>query len=79
MDRAIPDPEAGGAPGALGGSPVRVVSCVRHRSASALQRWLRAGFALLTWDPEPETPLACWISGVPACPSIASERIFFFF
>ncbi|KAJ1200339.1 hypothetical protein NDU88_004163 [Pleurodeles waltl] len=57
------DPEAGGAlgaPGALGGSPVRVVSCVRHRSASALApaRWLRAGSALLTWDPEPETPLA---------------------
>ncbi|KAJ1105516.1 hypothetical protein NDU88_002922 [Pleurodeles waltl] len=52
------DPEAGGAPGALGGSLVRVVSCVRHRSASALRRWLRrAGFALLTWDPEPETPL----------------------
>ncbi|KAJ1215864.1 hypothetical protein NDU88_003471 [Pleurodeles waltl] len=49
---------------------VRVVSCVRHRSASALRRWLRragsalaprwlrTGFALLTWDPEPETPLA---------------------
>ncbi|KAJ1112248.1 hypothetical protein NDU88_000516 [Pleurodeles waltl] len=53
------DPETGGAPGALGGSPVRVVSCVRHRSASALRRWLRrAGFALLTWDPETETPLA---------------------
>ncbi|KAJ1112210.1 hypothetical protein NDU88_000478 [Pleurodeles waltl] len=38
------DPEAGGAPG---GSPLRVVSCVRHRSASALRRWLRrAGSAL---------------------------------
>ncbi|KAJ1121233.1 hypothetical protein NDU88_009351 [Pleurodeles waltl] len=45
------DPEAGGAPGALGGSPVRVASCVRLRSvtplcfsASALAPacWLRA-------------------------------------
>ncbi|KAJ1099007.1 hypothetical protein NDU88_004111 [Pleurodeles waltl] len=53
------DPEAGGAPRAPGGSPMRVASCVRLRSASALRRWLRrAGSALLTWDPEPETPLA---------------------
>ncbi|KAJ1091124.1 hypothetical protein NDU88_004251 [Pleurodeles waltl] len=41
------DPEAGGAPGALGGSPVRVVSCVRHRSASALRRWLRRAGSVL--------------------------------
>ncbi|KAJ1189618.1 hypothetical protein NDU88_006362 [Pleurodeles waltl] len=45
-------------PGA-GGALVRVVSCARHHSASVLRRWLRrAGSALLTWDPEPETPLA---------------------
>ncbi|KAJ1091434.1 hypothetical protein NDU88_004560 [Pleurodeles waltl] len=36
------DPEDGGAPGALGGLPVRVASCVRLRSASAHRRWLRA-------------------------------------
>ncbi|KAJ1195617.1 hypothetical protein NDU88_004894 [Pleurodeles waltl] len=47
------DPEAGGSPGALGGSPLWVASCVRLRSASLLRR---AGSALLTWDPE--TPLA---------------------
>ncbi|KAJ1188362.1 hypothetical protein NDU88_005124 [Pleurodeles waltl] len=54
------DPEARGQehwPGALGVSPVRVASCVRLRSASALRRWLRRA-DLEPGNPEPETPLA---------------------